>query len=103
MKKIVLVLIVLISITSCSDKQNIIGNYIAQNDSAFFESIEFNGEVATFGDGPIGKYMPAFNYEIKDNILYIETHEGIMKFEIINNNTIRGMVSIIKNDVYKKQ
>ena len=102
MKKLLFLLIVF-TMMSCEKKQNIRGKYTAQDESALFESIEFDGKVATFGSGLIGKYMPAYNYEVKDDMLYIETHEGILTFKIIDNNTIKGMVSIVKGSVYKKQ
>lgn len=101
--RICILIISVIALLGCSQKQRIEGVYIADNKSAVFESIEFDGTVATFYGGLIGNVLPAYNYNVKGNLIYIETHEGVLKFEIVDPYTIKGVVSLVKGDVYKKK
>jgi len=99
MKKIIFILL-LIVLSSCNPKNSVKGKYIAVDvKKALIESVIFDGEVATFGG--LYKIMPASNYKVKNNKIYIETVEGILVFEIINSNTIKGTTSIFSG-IYKK-
>lgn len=100
MKKVTLILL-LITLSNCTPKNAIKGEYKAVTKSSFFEAISFDGEVATFG-GIIGKYMPASNYKVKNEKIYIETVEGILVFKIVDSKTIKGTTSMLKGDIYKK-
>lgn len=101
MKKFInIIFITVLLLTSCS-KKTIVGNYKAINKNSLIDSISFDGTVAVFG-GSIGKLIPGAKYEVKEYRLYIETYEGILVFNIIDNKTIEGTNSIVRGDVFKK-
>ncbi|WP_407556502.1 hypothetical protein [Winogradskyella sp. 4-2091] len=100
MKKIIIILLAVI-LFGCNSNNQIEGVYNAVSKNTIIESVSFDGTVASFG-GRIGKLMPASKYEVKDNKIYVESHEGILVFNIMDSNTIQCETSIFKNEIFKK-
>ena len=88
---------------NCSLDNKVEGKYKAVENANFFDTIVLENGVAIFKGGGIGSLMPASKYTLKKNKVYIETHEGIFVFKIMDDGTLKGENSIFKGEIYKKE